>query len=255
MSKRSFSDNSRKRSVNTFPTGSFGRLIKAPLGKAVVILTLVALAAGVATVGHFYWKYAKVIDIKLSQGPFNRTSKILAAPQVIHVGDEVTSREILSLLRKAGYSESRNNRIGYFLAKQDSLEIYPGGMSYFRQEPVVLYFRDGFVERIVSLVDDNPQIVYELEPELITNLFDAERSKRRILTYEEMPQVLIDAVIAIEDHRFFTHYGFDLIRMAKAAYDGFIVEGRRPRGTSTLTQQLARGFFLTPEQTYSRKLA
>ena len=226
-----------------------------PFRKAMAVMLLVALCAGIATVSHFYLKYSKLIDAKLSQGPFNRTSKILAAPQVIYIGDEVTPQEIVSLLRKAGYSELRTNRIGYFVAKEDSLEIYPGGMSYFRQEPVALYFHRKAVERIISLSDNNPQTAYELEPELITNLFDQERSKRRILTHSEIPQVLIDAVIAIEDHRFFDHYGFDLIRMAKAAYDGFIVEGRRPRGTSTLTQQLARGFFLTPEQTYARKLA
>ena len=226
-----------------------------PFRKAMAVMLLVALCAGIATVSHFYLKYSKLIDAKLSQGPFNRTSKILAAPQVIYIGDEVTPQEIVSLLRKAGYSELRTNRIGYFVAKEDSLEIYPGGMSYFRQEPVALYFHRKAVERIISLSDNNPQTTYELEPELITNLFDQERSKRRILTHSEIPQVLIDAVIAIEDHRFFDHYGFDLIRMAKAAYDGFIVEGRRPRGTSTLTQQLARGFFLTPEQTYARKLA
>ena len=213
------------------------------------------MIAGGAAFSHFYWKYAKVIDAKLARGPFNRTSKILATPQAIYVGDEITPGEVLSLLRKAGYSEARTNRIGHFLAKPDSVEIYPGGMSYFRQEPAVLYFREGVVTRIVSLSDNNPQSAYEIEPELITNLFDQERSKRRILSFDEIPQVLIDAVVAIEDHRFFHHYGFDFIRTAKAAYDGFVVEGRRPRGTSTLTQQLARGFFLTPEQTYSRKLA
>jgi penicillin-binding protein 1B len=226
-----------------------------PFRKVMTVALLVVLCAGITTVGRSYLKYSKLVDAKLLQGPFNRTSKILAAPQVIYVGDEVTPQEIISLLRKAGYSEFRTNRIGYFVTKKDSLEIYPGGMSYFRQEPVVLYFHGGAVERIISLSDNNSQSAYGLEPELITNLFDQERSKRRILTHSEVPQVLIDAVIAIEDHRFFDHYGFDMIRIVKAAYDGFIVEGRRPRGTSTLTQQLARGFFLTPEQTYARKLA
>ena len=174
-----------------------------PFRKAMAVMLLVALCAGIATVSHFYLKYSKLIDAKLSQGPFNRTSKILAAPQVIYIGDEVTPQEIVSLLRKAGYSELRTNRIGYFVAKEDSLEIYPGGMSYFRQEPVALYFHRKAVERIISLSDNNPQTTYELEPELITNLFDQERSKRRILTHSEIPQVLIDAVIAIEDHRFF----------------------------------------------------
>ena len=255
MPRKKRSRGSGKRGRLVTVARRIGRFAKTPFGKVTAALMLLAGIAGVATFSHYYWKYAKVIDAKLARGPFNRTSKILAAPQAIYVGDEITAEEILSLLRKAGYSESRHNRIGHFLPKQGTLEIYPGGMSYFRQEPAVLYFDEGVVTRIVSLSDNNPQTVYELEPELITNLFDHERSKRRILMYEEIPQVVIDAVVAIEDHRFFDHHGLDFIRTAKAAYDGYIVEGRRPRGTSTLTQQLARGFFLTPEQTYARKLA
>ena len=255
MPRKKRSRGSGKRGRISSAARRVGRFAKTPFGKVIAALMLIAVVAGGATFSHFYWKYAKVIDAKLARGPFNRTSKILAAPQAIYVGDEITPEEVLSVLRKAGYSESRHNRIGHFLRKQDSVEIYPGGMSYFRQEPAVLYFDEAVVKRIVSLSDNNPQTVYELEPELITNLFDHERSKRRILTYEEIPQVVIDAVVAIEDHRFFDHHGLDFIRTAKAAYDGWIVEGRRPRGTSTLTQQLARGFFLTPEQTYARKLA
>ena len=255
MPRKKRSRGSGKRGRISSAARRIGRFAKTPFGKVIAALILIAVMAGGATFSHFYWKYAKVIDAKLARGPFNRTSKILAAPQAIYVGDEITPEEVLSVLRKAGYSESRHNRIGHFLHKQDSVEIYPGGMSYFRQEPAVLYFDQSVVKRIVSLSDNNPQTVYELEPELITNLFDQERSKRRILTYEEIPQVVIDAVVAIEDHRFFDHHGLDFIRTTKAAYDGWIVEGRRPRGTSTLTQQLARGFFLTPEQTYARKLA
>ena len=191
---------------------------------------------------------------KLHHGPFNRTSKILAAPDPVFVGDVLTIDEVISQLRGAGYSESRHNRVGHFSAKSDSIEIYPGPLSYFRQEPAVVYLGEGRVTRIVSLSDNTPQTVYELEPSLVTNLFDRERSKRRLVAYDDIPDVLRNAVLAIEDHRFFDHHGIDLVRTTRAALDG-LVEWRRPRGTSTLTQQLARQFFLTPEQTYKRKLA
>lgn len=71
--------------------------------------------------------------------------------------------------------------------------------------------------------------------------------------YEDIPPRLIEAIISIEDHRFYEHSGIDVVRTAKAAWDG-LLEWRMPRGTSTLTQQLARGFFLSQERTYSRKL-
>ena len=252
----------RKRSRKRKPRRSLFRravrFLRSPLGKVTVALLLILGLAGVLTFNHYYWKYAKLIDAKLERGPFNRTSKILAAPNAVFVGEKISPDEVLSLLRNAGYSEARYNRVGQFERKPDSVGIYPGGMSYFAPEPAILHFKGNEITRIISVSDNQPRDVYELEPELITNFFDKDRSKRRLVEYREIPDVMRNAVLAIEDHRFFDHAGIDIVRTAKAAYDG-IVTGRRPRGTSTLTQQLSRGFFLTPERTglraYLRKLA
>ena len=252
----------RKRSRKRKPRRSLFRravrFLRSPLGKVTVALLLILGLAGVLTFNHYYWKYAKLIDAKLERGPFNRTSKILAAPNAVFVGEKISPDEVLSLLRNAGYSEARYNRVGQFERKPDSVGIYPGGMSYFAPEPAILHFKGNEITRIISVSDNQPRDVYELEPELITNFFDKDRSKRRLVEYHEIPEAMRNAVLAIEDHRFFDHAGIDIVRTAKAAYDG-IVTGRRPRGTSTLTQQLSRGFFLTPERTglraYLRKLA
>ena len=229
-----------------------GRLLhiaSSPFGKVSLALVLLLGVAGLVVLNHYYWEYAKLIDEKLAGGPFNQTSKILAAPEPVFVGDELSLEAVLSRLRDAGYSESRHNRIGHFAVKEDAIEIYPGAFSYFAQEPAVLYFNSGRLVRIVSLNDSVAQPVYELEPALVTNVSDQQRSKRRLLRYEDIPEVMRDAIIAIEDHRFFAHSGFDVVRLTGATLDG-ILEGRTPRGTSTLTQQLARQFFLNPDQTY-----
>jgi penicillin-binding protein 1B len=234
--------------------GRLMRLGKSPAGKVLAALILIVVIAAGVTFNHFYWQYAKIIDAKLEGGPFNRTSKILAAPDPVFVGDETSMDDVISHLREAGYSESRHNQVGHFSVRSDAIEVYPGVLSYFIQEPAVLYFSEGRVSRIVSLNDNNPQTAYELEPKLVTNLFDADRSKRRLVAYDDIPAVLREAIIAIEDHRFFDHIGIDFIRTTRAALDG-LIEWRRPRGTSTLTQQLARQFFLSPEDyPYKRKV-
>lgn len=230
------------------------RILWSPAGKVLLGLVLVAGIAGVAVFGHFWWKYAKVVDARLAAGAFNQASKVLSAAEPIFVEDKGTIEGLLTRLREAGYSDSRHNPIGSFQVQENAVEIYPGTLSYFAQEPAVIYFEDGAVSRIVSLTDNTPQTAYELEPVVVTNLFDDERSKRRLFEFDSYPQVLVDAVMAIEDHRFFSHWGVDPIRLTKAAYDG-LVAWKQPRGTSTLTQQLARNFFLTPEQTTSRKAA
>ncbi len=254
MSKRSSAKRSKGGSFSSRLLNRIVSLAASPAGMVVSgLFLLVVLAAGVAF-GHYWWKYSRIVDARLAGGPFNRASKVLAAPDPIFVGQELGAEDILNRLREAGYTDSQHSAVGHYIVKEGAVEIYPGPLSYFAQEPAVLYFEDGEIARVVSLNDNTPQTAYELEPELVTHLFDDNRSKRRIFKFEDFPQVLIDAVVAIEDHRFYSHHGIDIIRFSKACFDG-LVEWRQPRGTSTLTQQLARNFFLTPEQTPQRKAA
>ena len=76
---------------------------------------------------------------------------------------------------------------------------------------------------------------------------------RRIpVNFEKIPRNLVDAVVAVEDDQFWNHAGVDLYALMAAAYE-VLTTGRKTRGGSTITMQVARNFFLSPEQTYSRK--
>ena len=94
-----------------------------------------------------------------------------------------------------------------------------------------------------------------------TTLFDVNgraaftifREQRIEVPLTRVSRNLIDAILAIEDQRFYHHGGIDVVRVAGAALNN-VREGRRAQGGSTLTQQLARQSFLTPDKTISRKL-
>jgi len=76
---------------------------------------------------------------------------------------------------------------------------------------------------------------------------------RRIpVSFEKIPRSLIDAVVAVEDDQFWNHVGVDFFALLAATYE-VVTTGRKTRGGSTVTMQVARNFFLSPEQTYSRK--
>lgn len=78
--------------------------------------------------------------------------------------------------------------------------------------------------------------------------------KRRIpVKLEDVPEKLIEAVIATEDSRFYEHHGIDPIGVARAAIN-LVLTGEKQQGASTLTMQLARGFFLTRDKTFIRKI-
>jgi penicillin-binding protein 1B len=134
------------------------------------------------------------------------------------------------------------------------ITVRPGPQSFHAPDNATIHVSSGVVDTI-SDAHGQPLTSYELEPLLITGLSeDTSRTKRRLLTYDEIPPNLVHAVIAIEDRRFFEHGGIDYWRILGAIRNDIFHLHRYKEGASTLTQQLARGFFLTPERTWSRKM-
>src|SRR5215475_13304208 len=110
---------------------------------------------------------------------------------------------------------------------------------------------------------DLPQ-VEELEryrPSSVTELYDDQGrvigsfalQRRVVKSYEDFPPVLRDALVSIEDKDFYTHSGINFWRIVGAAYRD-IVSGGRVQGASTLTMQLARNLFLSPDRSFHRKV-
>lgn len=234
---------------------AFVRFLLHPWGKALLI-TFFVLNTGLLLAFTFYYsKYAKLIEYKLRNGPFTNTSMLFAAPQPVAVGDQIDPQEIATALRRSGYADSKStSRMGWYNLRPGAIEIFPGPDSYFDEDDAVIKFKQGKVSQVISIRDNAPRNQYLIEPVLITNLFDRSREKRRIVAFQDLPQVLINAVVSAEDKRFFQHSGFDPYRILKSAYID-VREGRRAQGASTLSMQLARSFWLTQEKTIGRKFA
>ncbi len=209
---------------------------------------------------YYYVRFSRLIDARLSGEIFNNASLVFAAPTPVSVGQASTPGEVAARLRRAFYTEGgRPSSVGVYKLAQDRIEITPGPISFFAGEvakegPAILTFRDGRVSSITSPDGATNLESYNLEPEVITTLFDNTRSKRRLVRYQDLPKVLVDAVLAAEDHRFFSHHGVNIFRILGAAAADIRAE-EKVQGGSTLTMQLARGFFsLTPQRVWRRKL-
>jgi penicillin-binding protein 1B len=231
------------------------RILLSPAGRVAIGVSGALALAVLATFTFYYVRYSRLIERKLRLGPFQSTSMVFAAPRVVSVGDQITPEEIISQLRRSGYTEASGTRMGwYHLRAGPALEIFPGPDSYFDDEPGVIKFSGGRVSQIISLRDNTERVQYLLEPELITNLSDRSREKRRLVKFTDLPKVLVDAVVSAEDKRFFQHAGFDPLRVIKSAYVD-LKEGRRGQGASTLSMQLSRMFWLNQKKTWARKAA
>jgi len=230
------------------------RFLLHPAGKTLLVLIACVLVAGMGVFIHFYNVYSKMIDERLRGGPYSTTARIFAAPGAIAVDDRTSPSEIAALLRHAGYNENRTNPVGSYTVQADSIDIFPGADSYFDQEPATVKFAGGKIIRIVSLADNTSRPLYELEPQLITNLYNSNREKQRVVHYEDIPPVLRNAVLSAEDKRFFQHSGFDPVGVIRSAWVD-VKRGKNTQGASTISMQLARDMFLTPARNWRRKLA
>ncbi len=188
-------------------------------------------------IGFAYNKYARLTDQKLLNGPFPDASLLYAAPQTIGVGDTITPAQIALRLRESGYGEEeRSSAAGWYHLRPAGIEVFPGNHSFAGAEPGVLKFANGQIASITSLSDNAPRTQYTLEPRLLSSLYDKNREKRRLVKYDDIPPLVVHAVISIEDKRFFQHSGFDPIRIVKAVWVD-LKDRRKSQGASTRTQQ------------------
>jgi penicillin-binding protein 1B len=231
-----------------------------PVG-TLVLLGAAAVFAVCAIVGftvfeYTYFKYRGIVEQRLSQPIFVDTAKIYAAPREVRPGQKLTLRIIATQLREAGYTTDgavQPSPLGTYSESGQEITVHPGPQSYHAPDSATIHVDRGEVDSITDQ-HGQPLASYELEPLLITGLSeDANRTKRRLITYDEIPPNLVHAVVGIEDRRFFDHGGVDYYRILGALRNDLTPGHRLVEGGSTLTMQLARGFFLTPERSLKRK--
>jgi penicillin-binding protein 1B len=211
---------------------------------------------GLCFVGYYYIRFSHLIDLHLSGAVFENTSHVYAAPEVIYAGETLHPTQLRDDLLRAGYAAgTQGDGNGWFRAEGFSVEIHPSEKSFFHGENALrVDFDAASITRITSLAGGAPAESAEIEPLLLTNLFDSSREKRRILKFNELPKPLVEAVLSVEDKRFFEHPGFDFVRIFGAAWAD-LHHGARSQGASTLDMQVARSFFFSNARTWRRKMA
>jgi penicillin-binding protein 1B len=228
------------------------RTLKNPWGRVFIVLFLLLGMTATGVFGYYYFQYSRMIEAELRTGPFSNATLLYSAPRQVMLGEEITGDDIAAYLRRCGYSTSNTSRMGWYLVRPDAVEVNPGPDAY-DPEGAVIKIADGHVTEIISLRDHTERTQYSLEPELISNLYDKKREKRRIVAFDDIPKVLVNAVRAAEDKHFFSHSGFDPIGIMRAAWRD-LRDDKRLEGASTITQQLARTLWLGTERGWRRKI-
>jgi len=226
-----------------------------PLLKAFgIILVLIIMAAAA-----YGWSLSKDIEKRFSGRRWSIPSKVYSDTTILYPGQEINTELFLDKLKGLGYREITNNpaQKGEMRRKGDVLEIFLNDLNIPAQKregfPVKITINDGAIIEIANSMSGESIPLLELEPEELSLFFGPEREQRRLISIDEVPALVQKAFLAAEDTRFYQHHGLDFRGIFRAIYTDLRQQGIY-QGGSTITQQLAKNYFLTPEKTLSRKL-
>jgi penicillin-binding protein 1B len=222
----------------------------AVLSIPVGLFTLVAAA-------YLYVQFSQMIILGFEGRRWSLSSKVYAESESIYPGLPLRLDDLRASLERLGYRRVQAlTSQGQYRVSAPHVDIALREFHYpYRHVPsrtVRITFGRQTVREIRSLRAEQSIGAVDLEPQLISEFFTPEREKRQLVKISDMPPHLMQAVIAIEDRRFYAHQGVDWIGIGRALYRN-VRAGGVTEGGSTLTQQLVKNFFLTPTRTIWRK--
>ena len=236
------------------------RFPKARWKRAVLAILAGVAAFAFGVLGFYYVQFSRIIEARLHGERDRVIPRVFARPLTLHTGQGLSERELVARLNDVGYTErARVERAGEFAVDGRSVVLVPRGGDHAGQ-PV----RIAFAEPKVVKVSQTPPAP---APDRISRVeaggkaWTRSRSTRRCSLVSSpararsggasrlrlIPSRMKEAVLAIEDRRFYAHPGIDPISVVGALFTNLTADRRYPVGRSTITQQLSRMFFLSDE--------
>jgi penicillin-binding protein 1B len=213
-----------------------------------------------AVLGYYYVAFSKMIDARI-HGEMQRVDpRVFARPFQLRRGQSTSQLELIERLNELGYAHrARAEQPGEFTIGRDTIVFIPRDGDR-KGNTVRVVFTGRTQKREPSTVGKLEIIGSKagtssvtLDPPLITALVQTGREKRRDVPLQVIPQRMVQAVLAIEDRRFYEHPGVDLIGTVRAVFTNLFDDKPYLEGGSTLTQQIVKNTFLTPEKSLRRK--
>ncbi|NLI83672.1 MAG: PBP1A family penicillin-binding protein [Deltaproteobacteria bacterium] len=219
----------------------------------------ISVAAGLillATAGYFTYLTIEVKQ-RFASRKWSVPSRVFSATVPVYPGQTISFPRMKAMLEERRYKEAVKEplRAGEFRTDRGRITVhlrtfqFPGHS--LPAQRVQFEFHQNSIAKIRGA--DGELGFLELEPLEIARLFGPQRESRLLISIRQAPKHLIDGILAIEDHRFYDHWGVDWWGISRALWTDLLA-GRVLQGGSTITQQLVKNYFLVPERSIRRKL-
>jgi penicillin-binding protein 1B len=237
------------------------------------LIGIVIITAGLVIYG---WHLSLQVDKRFSARRWSIPSKVYSDTTLLYPGQRIDAKHFRAKLIRLGYHKVSGKDL-----KKGEVRFVSKGVHLFMNDlqtpwnsrsglPVSIVIRNNRIDSIVRTDNGDSIPILELEPEEITLFFRPERERRRLepeeitlffrpererrrlVSIKQVPEHLKQAVMAAEDGRFYSHHGIDPRGLMRALITN-LKHAKIRQGGSTITQQLAKNYFLTPAKTITRK--
>ncbi|MBK0063180.1 MULTISPECIES: penicillin-binding protein 1B [unclassified Acinetobacter] len=196
-----------------------------------------------------------VIRDKFEGQRWDIPAKVFARPLELYTNAPVSQNDFSQELGLLGYKNAQNyTKSGSYVVQGNTMYVHTRGFDFGDSTEPEQVLQVSFTnDQIADIRATKPSStgIARLEPLLIGGIYPQHNEDRVLIKLDKVPKTLIEALVATEDRNFYSHHGISVRGTARALVSN--VTGGRRQGGSTLTQQLVKNFYLSPERTLKRK--
>ena len=231
--------------------------MKSERGIGFLALIFLLLIIGVCVVFSIYLvRLDTVIRHKFEGQRWDIPAKVFARPLEIYANAPITQDNFTQELKLLGYKNTSNyDKSGSYVIQGNHMYVHTRGFDYGDSHEPEQVLEIGFQQdHVIDIRSTKPSNtgVARLEPLLIGGIYPQHNEDRVLIKLNKVPKTLIEALVSTEDRNFYHHHGISIRGTARALVSN--ATGGRRQGGSTLTQQLVKNFYLSPERTLKRKV-
>lgn len=245
--------------------GIFRRILRLIFNPLTVSVAALATVTAFLTATYFWFEYSARIDLLLRGEVFTRTAGVYSAPKILRDGEAITREDFIKYLKSAGYIEKNSQadaaRSRYQL-EENAILVEPGDSAKIDEKKIfpplrVKFAKDGKSIAAINDLESGKDVKQtKIEPKILSSITAEGDGRRKAVTFKDLPPHLVKAITVTEDRAFFEHYGVNFRGILRALWRRYEGDDSSPiarQGGSSITQQLVKNLFLTPEKSLTRK--